>query len=321
VVVTKSSRIVKREDEYSRPDKGERIKVTIALVVDEAHLDSSIEKLRIRGTIVEASDESVSKAGSHSVTLSPGHSLTLRKERWSALDIQLVDNSTRDSSHRFLLVAVDRREAGIGLLAGTHLAIVATIESGLGGKGAKEQSSAPFVRKLVESVSQAVREGDVVVVAGPGHTKNAVANEITQELKGSSYSVRVLEGFDLSGSDGVRALVKFSGFQEIARGSVLVDMQKLVGEAIKRISTGDPRIAYALPRVKQAAVAGAVDSCAVSDDVFSLSTDEAELVATLNTIEEQGGKVYLADSSLELGKQISSFGGILALLRYALKTY
>ena len=52
-----------RKDEYSRPDKGERVKVTIALSVEEVHLDSSIERIRVRGTIVEASDESVTKGG------------------------------------------------------------------------------------------------------------------------------------------------------------------------------------------------------------------------------------------------------------------
>jgi protein pelota len=319
VVVTRSSRIVKRDDEYSRPDKGERVKVTIALRVEEAHLDSSIEKLRVRGTIIEASDETVNMSGSHSVTLSPGHSVTLRKERWAPLDIGLV-NSTKASTHRFLVLAVDRQEAGIGLLSGSHLTVLATIDSGLSGKRSEEQSPKPFLGKVADVVKQEVREGDVVVLAGAGHIKNAVANQIAQELKGSNQ-IRVIDGFDLSGSDGVRALVKFPGFQEVARGSVLVEMQKLVDEAIKRISGGDGRVAYALARVRQAAVAGAVDSCAVSDDVFSGATNEEELVQTLNAIEERGGKVFLADSSLEFGKQISSFGGIIALLRYALRAY
>jgi len=319
VVVTRSSRVVKKEDEYSRPDKGERVRVTIALRVEEIHLDSSIEKLRVRGTIVEASDESVSKSGSHSLTLSPGQALTLRKEHWSSLDIRLV-NSSRDASSRFVVLAVDRREAGLGLLSGSHLTVVTSIDSGLGGKRGEEQSPKPYIGKVVELTKQTLREGDVVVVAGPGNTKNAVVNQLTQELKGS-HPINVIDGFDLSGSDGVRALAKFPAFQDETRGSILVDMQKMVNETIKRISTSDPRIAYGLPRVKQAAEAGAVDSCAVSDDVFSANIDEEELIQTLNKIQEQGGRIFLADSSLELGKQISSFGGIVALLRYALKAY
>ncbi len=317
VLVTKSSRVSKKEDEFSRPDKGERIKVTIAMRVDEVHLDSSIERLRVRGTIVEASDDSVSKAGSHSVSLSPGHSITLRKERWSPIDVRLVD-STKSDQKRFVIVAVDRREAGVGTLSGSHLEVLTTVESGLGGKMSDEQSSKPYLSKVTGLVKQVFKDGDLVVVAGPGHTKNTVANMVGQGVKGAR--VQLIEGFDLSGTDGVRGIAKFPAFQEVAAGSVLVEMQQMVSEVVRRIASGDTKVAYTLPRVRQAALAGAVESCAVSDDVFAGNVSEEELVSTLNSVDSQGGKVFLADSSLEFGKQISSFGGIVALLRYPVRS-
>jgi protein pelota len=318
VLTTRSSRVVKRDEEYSRPDKGERVKVTIALMVDEVHLDSSIERIRVRGTIIETSDESVSKVGSHSVTLSPGHSLALRKERWGHLETKLL-RSNASASMRFILLAVDRRDAGVGTLIGSHLSVLTTIESGLGGKMSEEQSSKPYFNKIADVVAQTFKEGDEVVVAGPGNTKSAVANLLAQHLK--SQSVKVLEGFDLTGSDGVRSLVKAPSFQQIAKGSVLVETQQLVEEVVRRVASGDQKVAYGLPRVSEAATAGAVESCAVSDDVFSFGVDEDALVETLNTIEARGGSVHMADSSLEFGKQISAFGGIVALLRYAVRFY
>lgn len=257
---------MKREEEFSRPDKGERVKVTIALAVEEVHLDSSIERIRLRGTIVETSDDSVAKAGSHSVTLSPGRSLTLKKDRWGSLEIKLI-RSTEATSKRFILLAVDRRDAGVGALSGSHLTVLTTIESGLGGKMSEEQSSKPYLTKVVSVVSQAFRPGDEVVVAGPGNTKNVVANLLAQSLK--SAAIDVLEGFDMTGSDGIRSLVKDADFQQVAKGSMLVEMQQLVAEVVKRVSSGDPKVAYSLPRVKEAATAGAVEACAVSDDVFS----------------------------------------------------
>ncbi|MDG6989936.1 MAG: pelota family protein [Nitrososphaerota archaeon] len=316
VIVTRSSRVVKREDEYARPDKGERVKVTLSLSVDEVHLDSSIERLRVRGTILEASDESVTKVGSHSITVSPGHAVTLRKTRWTPLDTKLV-RPPKGSTSRFVLLAVDRRDAGIGTLSGSHLSIVTTVESGLGGKMEGEQSSLPYISKVAGTVAQLFQEGDRVVVAGPGNFKNAVANQIRGRLK--SGEVTLLDGLDLTGSDGVRALIKTPSFQELAKDSLAVAMQMLVAEAIKRMSTSDPKVAYSLPRVADAAAAGAVESSAVSDDVFSSGVDETRLVDVLNLIEGKGGRVYLADSSMEYGKQVSSFGGIIALLRYALR--
>lgn len=316
VLVTRSSRVVKREDEFARPDKGERVKVTLSLSVDEVHLDSSIERVRVKGTIIEASDETITKVGSHSVTVSPGHSLTLRKKSWSPLDTRLLKPS-KEALGRFILVAADRRETGVGTLSGSHLAVTATVESGLGGKQGEEQSPRPYVGKVADLVTQVSREGDRVVVGGPGNFKNAISNAVRERLR--SGAVTTIEGLDLTGADGVRAMIKTQSFQDQARDSVVVEMQKAVAEVVKRISGGDPKVAYTLPRVSSAATAGAVEACVVSDDVFSVGLDEEEVVRTLNAIEEKGGSVHLADASMEYGKQVSSFGGIVALLRYALK--
>jgi protein pelota len=316
VLVTRSSRIVKHEEEYARPDKGERVKVTVSLSVDEVHLDSSIERMRVKGTIIEASDESVTKAGAHSVTLSPGHSLTLRKRDWSPLDTRLLRPSNGTQT-RFVLVAADRREAGIGTLSGSHLAVVTSIESGLGGKQGEEQSPRPYISKIADVVAQISREGDRIVVAGPGNFKNAVLNQIRERVK--SGSAGTIEGLDLTGTDGVRAMIKTQSFQEQAKDSTMIVMQNAVAEFVMRVSRGDQKAAYTLPRVGTAAAAGAVDACVVSDDVFSVGLDEDTVVGVLNTVEERGGAVYLADASTELGKQVSSFGGIIALLRYAIR--
>ena len=282
--------------------------------VDEVHLDSSIERIRVRGTIIEASDESVTRAGSHSVTLSPGHSITLRKKSWSSLDTRLLKPP---GSGRFVLVAADRRDAGIGTLSGSHLSVVATTESGLGGKQGEEQSPRPYITKVADLVAQVALEGDRIVVAGPGNFKNAISNQIRDRLRGAT--VATVEGLDLTGADGVRAMIKTPAFQEQAKDSLVVEMQKVVAEVVKRISGSDQKVAYTLPRVGAAAASGAVEACVVSDDVFSMGLGEEEVVGVLNTVEEKGGTVYLADASMEFGKQVSSFGGIVALLRYALR--
>jgi protein pelota len=334
IVVSKSSRVSKREGDYSRPDKGERIKVTIALEVEGITLDSSVGRLRIRGRIVEASDESVTKVGSHSLLISPGQDITIRKQEWTQSDSRILNSSTT-SGRRFLLVAIDRRDAGIGLLTGSHLSILSTVESGATGKGrggggggrsdhggagrAKEVDMQPYFRKVLGVLKAAWRDGDVVVVAGPGNTKLAMENVVRNDPD-LRKNEALVEGFDLSGSDGVRALVKSEGFRKVASDSVLVEVQAIVEEAIRRMSRGERRIAYTLPRVAEAARAGAVETCLVSDDVFANNIDESILVQALNYIEEKRGKVFLCDSTLETGKQVSALGGIIALLRYDLST-
>lgn len=316
-VVTKTSRVVKQEEEYSRPDRGERVKVTISLEVEGIALDRGVDRLRIKGKIIEASDESVSKAGSHSISVSPDHGLTLRKKEWNPLHTSIL-NSSRKIARRFLIVAIDRRGAGIGLLTGSHLTILSTVDSGVGGKMFKEGNPQSFFKNVVSVLKNSWREGDTIVLAGPGHTKLTFANTLYSEHD-LGKNVSVLEGFDLADADGVRSLIKFEGFQKMAADSVLVEVQTIVNEVVRRISKGDPRVAYTLERVKERARAGAVESCVVSDDAFTHGVKEEDVVTVLNEIEQKGGRVYLVDSSLELGKQVSSFGGMFALLRYAVR--
>jgi protein pelota len=51
IVVGDTTRVIKQEKDYSRPDKGERIKVRIVLMVEKISLDDVLDRLRIGGTI------------------------------------------------------------------------------------------------------------------------------------------------------------------------------------------------------------------------------------------------------------------------------
>jgi len=65
-VIGDTTRVLKQDKDYSRPDKGERIKVRIALTVEKISLDDVLDRLRIGGTISESSNESVPHGSHHS---------------------------------------------------------------------------------------------------------------------------------------------------------------------------------------------------------------------------------------------------------------
>ena len=55
-VIGDTTRVLKQDKEYARPDKGERIKIRIALNVEKISLDEVLDKLRISGIISESSN-------------------------------------------------------------------------------------------------------------------------------------------------------------------------------------------------------------------------------------------------------------------------
>ena len=68
-VVGDTTRVIKLEKDYSRPDKGERIRIRIALNVEKISLDDVLDRLRIGGTISESNNESVPHGSHHSFIL------------------------------------------------------------------------------------------------------------------------------------------------------------------------------------------------------------------------------------------------------------
>ena len=63
--------------------------------------------------------------------------------------------------------------------------------------------------------------------------------------------------------------------------------------------------------------AGAVQSLVFSDKIFE-NQDEDKVIAFLNHAEGKGVEVYAVDSTTDVGLRISSLGGIISLLRFAL---
>ena len=60
-IVSDTTRVIKQDKDYSRPDRGERIKVRISLEVEKIALDAVFDKLRISGTILETTNDAVTK--------------------------------------------------------------------------------------------------------------------------------------------------------------------------------------------------------------------------------------------------------------------
>jgi len=319
LVSGETSRVVKAVGDYVRPNKGERVKVSVTLRVEKAALDSSLERLRISGGIVSASDEYVSRGSSHSLTVTPGRRLGLKKNMWSRLDIDLIKRG-QSGGEGFILIAIDRREAGIGLVKGVHLQILPTVHSGFSGKLYRESQVRPsrFFKEVEEAALSIFKPGRRVYILGPGAVKNMFHNYLSEHSSPLSDSTTLIEGVDSSGEDGVYLALHSKSLRKDLEESRIGLAASLLEEAMRRISVGDDRVALALPDVLKASEAGAVDSLLLSDRIFESRVDEECIIDLLNRVESFKGKVILVDTSTDLGVQVSTLGGVVALLRYPL---
>ena len=131
-IVGETTRVIKQEKEYSRPDKGERIKIRLAIEVEKVSLDDVLDRIRVGGTITESNNDAVPHGSHHSFIVKIDEPFNLVKKEWATVEKKLAKK--KQNAATFVLVAIDTGDCGIGKLKGTHLHLLPNIYSGSSGK-------------------------------------------------------------------------------------------------------------------------------------------------------------------------------------------
>jgi len=313
-VIGDTTRVLKQDKDYSRPDKGERVKVRIALTVEKISLDDVLDRLRISGTISESSNESVPHGSHHSFILKINDGITISKKKWLSIEKNLLVSSNNQVG--FLLVAIDTGDCGIARLRGTHLEFIPNIYSGSSGKRYKTNFN---IEKFFEQVQQAVstvfKKGDSIVIFGPGETKKRFANFIQKSQK---YNVQVVEGIDSGGEDGIYIFTKSQTMKEIMSDSKLAKASSIIDEVMLLANKKSGKFTMGFDETFKANQIGAVESIVFSDK--AIQDNEQGMVDFLNDVESKGVKMYSVDSSTDIGLRVTGLGGIVSILRYAIES-
>ena len=317
-VIGDTTRVLKQDKDYARPDKGERIRVRIALTVEKISLDDVLDKLRVGGTISESSNESVPHGSHHSFILKLNDGITISKKKWLPIEKKLLESSNDQIS--FVLVAIDTSDSGIARLRGTHLEFMPNIYSGSGGKRYKTSFN---IEKFFEQVQQALssifKEGDTIVIFGPGETKKRFANFIEKSQKLQKFKIQVVDGIDSGGEDGIYTFTKSQSMQEIMSDSKLAKASSIIDEVMILANKKSRKFTMGYNETFNANQMGAIESLVFSDKAIQ-DNNEQEMMDFLNDAENKGVKIYSVDSSTDIGLRVTGLGGIISLLRYTVES-
>ena len=312
-VIGDTTRVLKQDRDYARPDKGERIKVRIALTVEKISLDDVLDKLRVSGTISESSNESVPHGSHHSFILKINDGITISKKKWLPFEKKLLESSNNQIG--FVLVAIDTADCGIARLRGTHLEFMPNMYSGSGGKRYKTNFN---IEKFFDQVQQAIltilKKEDIVIIFGPGETKKRFSNHIQKSQK---FNVKVVEGIDSGGEDGIYIFTKSQSMKEIMSDSNLSKAASIIDEVMVLANKKSRKFTMGFDETYNANQMGAVESLVFSDK--AIQDGEQRMIDFLNDVEEKGVKIYSVDSSTDIGLRVTGLGGIVSLLRYTIE--
>ena len=313
-VIGDTTRVLKQDRDYSRPDKGERIKVRIALTVEKISLDDVLDRLRVSGTISESSNESVPHGSHHSFILKINDGITISKKKWLPIEKNLLESNNKQIG--FVLVAIDTGDCGIARLRGTHLEFMPNMYSGSGGKRYKTNFNIEkFFEKVQQAVLTIIKEEDTMIIFGPGETKKRFSNFIQKFQK---FNIKVIDGIDSGGEDGIYIFTKSQIMKEIMVDSNLAKASSIIDEIMILANKQNKKFTMGFDETYNANQIGAVESIVFSDK--AIQDDEQKMIDFLNDVDGKGVKIYSVDSSTDIGLRVSGLGGIVSLLRYAVES-
>ncbi|HJW19980.1 MAG TPA: mRNA surveillance protein Pelota [Candidatus Nitrosotalea sp.] len=314
-IVGDTSRAVKQEKDFARPDKAERVKIRIALDVEKISIDEVVDRLRVQGTIAESDNQSVSKGSHHSLTLKIGDAATLIKKNWNDIERKLIFEKKDHGA--FLLVAIDTTDCGLGRLSGTHLKLLPNMYSGASGKQYKTKFNIQdFFKDVQGAISALIRDGDSIVVFGPGETKKRLVNFLTEVPSIKGHKVQAVDGIDSSGEDGIYTFIKSDIMKQTLDTSKIAKVSAILDETMARANKKSNKFTMGFEETAKANEIGAVESLVFSDRIFE-KQDEDKIIEFLNQVESKGVEVYAVDSTTDAGLRVSSLGGVISLLRFA----
>ena len=316
-IVGETARVIKQEKDFARPDKGERIKIRLSLEVEKISLDDVLDRIRVSGIIKESDNESIPHGSHHSFIIKIDQPFNVIKKKWTSIEKKLL--KTNNHSSAFILIAIDTSECGIGKLKGTHLHILQNIYSGSSGKQYKTNFKIEnFFAQISKALLSVVRADDELIIFGPSETKNRFANFLGKTQTGQNHQVKIVEGIDSGGEDGIHLFTKSKSMKEIISNSKLAKVSDIIDQVMFLANKKSRKFTMGLEETKKANQYGAIDSLIFSEKVIQ-SHNEQEVIDFLNDVESKGSNIYGVDTTTDAGLRVTGLGGIISILRFAVE--
>jgi protein pelota len=206
-------------------------------------------------------------------------------------------------------------------VSGTHVKVIPNIYSGQSGKRYQTKNNPNievYFADIAKTVASIIGENDRVIVFGPGETRRRFFNALVAREEIPKERVQVVDGVDVAGEDGIFVFLRSPAMNEVMSASKLASVSSMLDRVMLMVNRGEGKFAMGMQEVSQAGTMKAIESVVFSDSIFK-TADEEQVVKLLNSIESYGAKTYAVDSSTDIGLRVSSLGGIVALLRYAVR--
>jgi len=293
-----------------RPERGEKVRVTLTIRVEGVEFQAFSDRLRITGVIVEGPQD---LGRHHTLNIGVEDVLSIIKT-WRPHELRRIDEAVAAAQKPLVaFLSLDDEEALVAQLRQYGVRELASIRApGHGKMFPSGDARTVFFEDVLRSL-RTTEIGEALVVLGPGFTREAFVEFLKARDPVLAGKVHV-HGTAHAGMQGIQEALKAGVGAKVFGESRVGYETQLVEKLLEAIATDRP-CAYGLAEVQEATDAGAIETLLVSDAVVR----DPGIDEVMRTVESARGTVVLVSRHHEAGKKLEALGGIAALLRFPIK--
>ena len=322
VVTALTERRDQGADDKLRPSRDGKKKMRLGILVSSLEFHDFAERLRVLGVIQEGPQDHGSH---HTLNIEDNSTLTIEKPIWKQSHLQLLENALQStSSSSLLFVSLDMDEALVAVARYYGIEEIATIRSQRSGKQFQGKGGRERFFQEIVSVSSQLPDDVPILLIGPGFTKENLHRYLKEKVPGLFGRCAVFASGQ-SGMAGINEVLKKGTAAKFTQAARVQFELSRVEDFLSELGKDSGMVSYGLDRVKSAAAQGAIEELLVCDEVLTQMKKGVKengkpgsqvLDTLMETVESQAGSIHIISRTHDGGRQLMSFGGVVAFLRY-----
>ncbi len=293
-----------------RPERGEKVRVTLTIRVESVEFQAFSDRLRITGVIVEGPQD---LGRHHTLNVAVDDVLSVIKT-WQPHELRRIEEAVAAAQKPLVaFLSLDDEEALLAQLRQYGVRELATIRAPGHGKMFPSGDARSVYFDEIVAKLRIMEIGEALVLVGPGFTRDAFLEYVKAREPALASKVHT-HGTAHPGMQGIQEALKAGVGAKVFGDSRVGYETRLVETLLEAIATNRP-CAYGTAEVAEAIEAGAVETLLVSDAVAR----NPGIEDLMRSAESARGAVVLVSRHHEAGQKLEALGGIAALLRFPIK--
>jgi len=322
LVYARTTREVKVDTEYARPQKGKRISVFIGIRVEDVVWDRSLNRLRVHGKIHEAPEDIAGRGTHHTLNIAVNKPITIVKDKWLKHQIDRLERARHFEAQPIIVVSIDSEEYCIAMIRQYGVDVRVESKANLPGKSEADKRAGAlqnYFRKALNTLRTLWKSSRCsIVIIGVGFVKTQFAKYVKNEAPDIGQAVVDVKGVNSSGVAGIKEALRSGVLGKALKHVRIAEEAKVVEDVLARLGKEKGDVTYGLEQVEKADRFGAVETLLVTDFTIRDASDEKRLILEklMRGVEEKSGKTMVVSVEHEAGQKLLALGGVAALLRF-----